>query len=259
MKKRSLFAAVAMLIVSAIVLTSSTYAWFSSQAKANVNQVTANIVAGDVGNVQVQTGSTSWKSSLSNSELGGNFTGLLPVDYYPKTTTDTEKTLTYDGMYFTNVTAPDSTLIKSYSWNVKAMQADNTKKIKIPVTFGLNSGSTNNPCLCGAIVVDASGSSPTTYTFGSGSGYNTLGTITAATESGTANGIIDTGEFADTEAFGTTVTFDNPSEIYITSNIATAHTIDCYLWVEGQHPACTGSTVDITGGFTFSNIELVNA
>lgn len=47
MKKRSLFAAVAMLIVSAVVLTSATYAWFASGSKADIETIGAQITNSD--------------------------------------------------------------------------------------------------------------------------------------------------------------------------------------------------------------------
>ena len=43
MKKSALLSSVAMLIVSAIVLTSATYAWFSSSKKVYVNELEANV------------------------------------------------------------------------------------------------------------------------------------------------------------------------------------------------------------------------
>lgn len=44
MKKSALLSSVAMLIVSAIVLTSATYAWFSSSKKVTVNELEASVV-----------------------------------------------------------------------------------------------------------------------------------------------------------------------------------------------------------------------
>ncbi len=67
MKKRSLFAAVAMLLVSAVVLTSATYAWFAAGSKADIDQIKAKVTAGD-GTLQIATITTgndaNWGISL---------------------------------------------------------------------------------------------------------------------------------------------------------------------------------------------------
>lgn len=46
MKKRSLVAAIAMLVVSAIVLTSATYAWFATSNRADVSAISASVANG---------------------------------------------------------------------------------------------------------------------------------------------------------------------------------------------------------------------
>ena len=53
MKKRSLVAAIAMLMVSAIVLTSSTYAWFATSSAAAVDKFSAT-VTNNSGSLTVQ-------------------------------------------------------------------------------------------------------------------------------------------------------------------------------------------------------------
>ena len=84
MKKRSLVAAIAMLVVSAIVLTSSTYAWFAASTTASVGQVTAD-VGNSAGAVYVSADSSTWSSSVTKDQLaaaGGTFpAALTPVSY----------------------------------------------------------------------------------------------------------------------------------------------------------------------------------
>ena len=66
MKKRSLVAALAMLMVSAIVLTSSTYAWFATSTKAQVKGINATIVNAE-GSIKISntTGEDAvWSTTL---------------------------------------------------------------------------------------------------------------------------------------------------------------------------------------------------
>ena len=95
MKKRSLVAAIAMLIVSAIVLTSSTYAWFASNSAANVETISANVANND-GSLQIMateaavTGSTVSSAAAENTKPSANaasrhrilfiITGFTPPD-----------------------------------------------------------------------------------------------------------------------------------------------------------------------------------
>ncbi|MBQ2964734.1 MAG: hypothetical protein IJE14_08735 [Clostridia bacterium] len=87
MKKRSLVAALAMLMVSAIVLTSSTYAWFATGTTAKVSNISAT-VANTAGNIQISADGTDYSTSLDYTEfasVGGNFmpNSFTPVSFNP--------------------------------------------------------------------------------------------------------------------------------------------------------------------------------
>jgi len=69
MKKRSLFAAVAMLIVSAVVLTSATYAWFAGNASVAVQTISANVNTSD-GSILISPDNTDWsKTTLTAADF----------------------------------------------------------------------------------------------------------------------------------------------------------------------------------------------
>lgn len=70
MKKRSLFAAVAMLIVSAVVLTSATYAWFASGSTANVTLIGASVSNSD-GTLLISADGTNYKTTLAYTDWQG--------------------------------------------------------------------------------------------------------------------------------------------------------------------------------------------
>ncbi len=73
MKKRSLFAAVAMLIVSAIVMTSATYAWFAVGGNATISAMTGNVAKSKSG-VMLQTlaSNAEWKNQLTYVDLASD-------------------------------------------------------------------------------------------------------------------------------------------------------------------------------------------
>ena len=92
MKKRSLVAALAMLVVSAIVLTSSTYAWFATSSKASVSTISAQVTS-NKGALTVQaTGAyakdTAIKStSITDADYLDTMTSsLTPVSVYLNST-----------------------------------------------------------------------------------------------------------------------------------------------------------------------------
>ena len=87
MKKRSLVAAIAMLMVSAIVLTSSTYAWFATGTTAKVSNISAT-VANTAGNIQISADGSKYSTALDYSEfeaVDGNFMpkSFTPVSFNP--------------------------------------------------------------------------------------------------------------------------------------------------------------------------------
>lgn len=77
MKKRSLFAAVAMLIVSALVLTSATYAWFATGGPGQVLDLGGNVANVSAGVfLKTRAQGALWKNELTKDELiqgGGTF------------------------------------------------------------------------------------------------------------------------------------------------------------------------------------------
>jgi len=83
MKKRSLFAAVAMLIVSAIVLTSATYAWFAASSTIDIASFTATTDATSGGLVVSASGNDgTWVTQLTKANYqndSGSVTNVFPT------------------------------------------------------------------------------------------------------------------------------------------------------------------------------------
>lgn len=68
-KKRAFISAIAMLIVSAIVLTSSTFAWFSMAKQVEVEAMNLSITSPE--GIQLSANATAWTTKLTTAELKG--------------------------------------------------------------------------------------------------------------------------------------------------------------------------------------------
>lgn len=66
-KKRAFVSAIAMLIVSAIVLTSSTFAWFSMSKEATVESM--NLTVSSPEGIQISANASAWTASLTVDEI----------------------------------------------------------------------------------------------------------------------------------------------------------------------------------------------
>ncbi len=66
-KKRAFVSAIAMLIVSAIVLTSSTFAWFSMSKVATVDSMELNVSSPE--GVQISANANAWTANLTSDDL----------------------------------------------------------------------------------------------------------------------------------------------------------------------------------------------
>jgi len=276
MKKRSLFAAVAMLIVSAILLTSSTYAWFAAQHEATVAKVVAHVSGADAGNVQVSmSNTTGWTTSLGVEDIlgtGVTYKQLTPVDIEPFTVgMETIQNADFDTTNYTVGTgSTDDMLI--YNWYVRAVNRGSNDEILIPVTFS------SGTCLYGVIYVDdvlytttVSGTD-TTALWGTGGNdsYVSLGDVTSAIEGGTTKkGIIDSDNDTITGTLGAQVTanMNGGSTHTISIDISgesasgagTAHKITVKVWAEGQDAQCVGGINVTDGGFTFGQENTGNS
>jgi len=258
MKKRSLFAAVAMLLVSAILLTGSTYAWFIKGQSAYVDLVKAKVTGDDESSVQValNQNNAQWVTSLADTDLGYSGNTTVPVlDFNPKTNATSAWVADYDGSNFDvrEATASEFNGMLKYSFKVRAIGGTSSQNIKIPVSF--NAGSP--AAICGAITLD--NDSTASYIFGPSGGYSMVNTVDSAIDvipaSNNGKGIIDATNDSITYKTGesalTAVTMD--TNTYILLSADSVHTIYVTIWAEGQAPACTGSLNIEDCGFTFGS------
>ena len=70
-KKRSkkIFIAILMILFSGVVLTASTYAWFTANKTVTVDKIEVNVAASN--GLQISVDATSWKTLISNDDIRG--------------------------------------------------------------------------------------------------------------------------------------------------------------------------------------------
>lgn len=261
MKKRSLVAAIAMLIVSAIVLTSSTYAWFASNGAATVGAMNANVANND-GTLQVMAttsaiANSQWKTALTSADYTGYTTALTPVSM-AKNANDGPSfyKASYDGVTFTagsNGTVSD---YLKYGFDVKYDNAsENAATVSMVPTWSDTSD------FIYALVEVTAGGTTTYYMFSSGS-YTPVTAITGevtdtkgsgasvdvidAADSGFANASMGSVAGVETGASGTAITFSAAASSSTTANV------NIYIWAEGQDPQCSGITAAGAGSMSFN-------
>jgi len=255
MKKRSLFAAVAMLIVSAILLTSSTYAWFQASHDATVDIVKGDASGSLEGNVLVKSATKDWSTSLAMSDLGFSADKELhPLDIDPTGgSVSTIKFADFDTQNFT-VSNGNTTSYLTYSFQIKAVNAAEGAKISIPVNFTSGAFAYGVVEYDGNLVRDPS--TDKVYIWGpSGNSYYSVGTCTKAVDgTGSNAGVIDSGEETSGQIASTATQVYMPAdgEILIPA-LSTAKTITVYVWVEGQDTDCVGSGSVSDVGFQFGD------
>ena len=79
-KKRSkkIFIAILMILFSGVVLTASTYAWFTANKTVTVEQIEVNVAASN--GLQISVDATNWKTLISNADIQGagtTYTGAV--------------------------------------------------------------------------------------------------------------------------------------------------------------------------------------
>ena len=280
MKKRSLFAAVAMLIVSALVLTSATYAWFAQSDSAEVDEIKASVegVAGslliaatdDFGNAA----NTNLKTKLTSSDWTNLSDTLQPVSFRfgtaasptPNSAPDIYK-VAYDGANFTGDTVASTDYVR-YAFKVQYSASDVTTK-KVVMTTDISSITSS----FGYVLVRVKPYNASTYTnyiFSAtdGDGYTPVQSINGVVKdnhsgSGTA-GIVD-GTSTDTilsgtgQVLGAPVVGDNSDTAGIdliaagqAANTNLEANVQVYIWAEGNDTNCTGSASSADVGVAFN-------
>ena len=260
MKKRSLVAALAMLVVSAIVLTSSTYAWFATSSEAKVEAMSAKVSNND-GSLTVQAtgdwaaaGSTKKTVITASDYLNTVATKLIPVSVYLDNGFKAGK-VEYDAASFKNYSdANPNTEYLTYQFTVEYVAAAETDgKVFIKPTF-----TTTSEFCYGLLAITVDGTT-TYHKFASSGSYEAVKACPAAvTDNG--NSIIDSADtgysaanmVADPLADATPAASGTSFELMnVTKNTTGKAVVDVYVWAEGQDAQCTGNVSAADSYFTF--------
>jgi len=251
MKKRSLVAAIAMLIVSALVLTTATYAWFASNSAASVSKIAATISNSDGSILLSADGGTTWDVALDQSDFtattGSFATNLTPVSCTTGTSPSFIGGAISDDV-FTGASATQGTDYTHFTVMVKTT-ADAT------VTF--------TPTFASAVtygygLVYVQNQPIKIYNTGSRSytpiAYNANATSVTGNDAN-HNAIIDNDatENANSILAAEPVT-GSASNSAFTLNMTegVAQTIEVWFWAEGQDSTCTGGVSAAEISFTLS-------
>ena len=247
MKKRSLFAAVAMLIVSAVVLTSATYAWFASGSNAYVESISATITNSDGSILLSADGGTTWLSTIGQGNFT-NATGSFSSAYAPVSVTPAATPIVVggqlDGSNFTGAAATAGTQYTQFTYKLKTTVDANvtcTPAFSTAVAYGY-----------ALVIVNG-----TTYLYGNDTTRTYYPIATAADPTTIAgvdsnnNFVMDSGD-TSCPTLGGIQQPTNAGSIAISTTANNPVDITVLIWAEGQDLACNGTVNAQEIGIAFS-------
>lgn len=257
MKKRSLVSAIAMLVVSAIVLTSATFAWFAAGTEVSVDTFSANAQSRDGSILISATGeANTWKTKLTSADYNNAFDSAISL--VPVSGTHGEAGMSFIGgalsidestsLYkFTTATATGDEYLK-YSCYVKS-----TVDCSVTLTPSISLGD-NYIYACvqtaSAGYILKSGDDATYTPITTTSSGSTIDTdsdgIISATEAG--NGVT-------LASSATTLNSGSEGTLTLTLTAGSAQRIDVWVWAEGQDPQCAGPVDSTNSSISLSFVK----
>jgi len=263
-KKRAILSAVAMLVVSAIALSSATYAWFAASDNVAVDQLSTKVTA-SAGAILVSADNNQtddWDTKLTISDIAGVASNVLPAGLVAGTSELKPVSISFaDNTKKYGTLAQDETdnKIKFNSVDESIAGGTNTTgryiNYKVWLKYDATSGTktvTVDPTFTSIIpyTYAATVYSSTPIVYGSSTtGYKPVITNVVAKEDVNGNGIMDAGEIAPA-LLGTLIETDNTDTFTIVLTAGVPQSFDVYIWAEGQDPACTGGAA-AQGSFNF--------
>lgn len=237
MRKSALLSSVAMLLVSCIVLTSATYAWFSAAKKVYVDTLTAGVQKAS--GLQISANGTDYKTTITTSELSAvpNALSVIPTTgtIKPVSTVDTTAFVTgeFDDKEQVTFATVDASTDKAYYRAHVWLKAAEDMTVTLRDT-NLQGAALSKTALKYAVVV---GDNDPIFVAADGvtdawTGIQTAGgpygrnSTTGAADVGTSGTSI-----SDVKASLAEIEFDLEQDVAVE--------VDVYLWLEGQDPQCT--------------------
>ncbi len=252
MKKRSLVAAIAMLMVSAIVLTSSTYAWFATGTTAKVSGISAQ-VSNTSGNITISANGTDWSTALEYAAFQGQAGNFTPSDFSP-VSFDPINQAFIAGSIAQGEDAGDTNTFGKLVFTPATATNDNTKFIKMKVyvkssvdcTVNVSadmSGSTYQ-FIYGAIFEDDNTTNYQVYNTASRT-YVPVIQATPGIDADTDGIMESTDTLTDGNAYtglaSQAVTTSTSDVVSLSLTADQPKTITVYVWAEGNDALCVGN------------------
>ena len=146
-KKATLRSAILLLLLIAILLISSTYAWFIANQTVTVSTIDVNIAAKN--GLQISTDGTTWKTIITNADITAGWTGTstsslnqLPASMEPVSTIgEIDSSTGYMKMYYGTVAANGSTGIYELTASAAGESASNNKFVAFDIFLRVDTAS----------------------------------------------------------------------------------------------------------------------
>lgn len=231
MKKRSLVSAIAMLVVSAIVLTSATFAWFATGDTATVSQIGAEVSNAE-GSILISADQVEWKTTLATADLAAVQTNNLTTVLSPVSVQKGSQGIgpvvsgaIEDGVF----TATEAG--SKYVWFSVYVKSDVACEVDVAPAF-----THTQAYVFAGLTVDG-----TFKVAGTGSYLPYTGVAGDTANDTNGNAILDGDE---TTALGDQITGESSLNTRISLEPNVVKQLTFYMWAEGQHVDCKGQTAD---------------
>lgn len=232
-KKGAILSAVSMLVVSAIALSSATFAWFSSGNAVGVDQIQASVSNSDGSILISATGvGDTWKTQLLLSDLTAVASNSLPNALVPVSATLDEQQ--FIGGSITDATFKASGLTTAgfvkYTVYIKATATTN---VNITPTFG------SSVAFCYGGVVQ--GTNSLLLNANAGRSYYPIDNAALEAVDSNTNDIMDPSEVTAGDLGTAQVATQATGNIALNSMVVEqVYPITVYVWAEGQDQSCRG-------------------
>src|SRR5574344_121292 len=114
--RKGVLMAFLMLVVTAISLTTASYAWFTENTTVSIDSITVNVSASN--GIQISTDAVTWKGNITNTDITGNaYTGhhnQMPGSLVPASTGGNVNTTTGFMDMYTGSLEVDATTANGY-------------------------------------------------------------------------------------------------------------------------------------------------
>lgn len=260
MKKRSLLAAVAMLIVSAIVLTSATYAWFATNTTVSVEEVQASVSNTD-GSILISEDGLTWRTSLTKDQLAGVAGNSFATNFTP-ISVDPESMSIVGGSISAGMFNPADVTTGTYIKYTVHIKSDSDVTVNINPSFNFGTA-----FIYGLVKTPTQTTIRNNNEISKSKYYPVIANSGDPIADANGNSILDDAEHDANTAngFGTPGVYDTVRE-NVLGNLVTCDTnalslslvkgvpqqITVMLWAEGQNIACSGTVASASSGVTLA-------